>query len=117
MDDLKELSVTDLKKLHIRVCREIERRTTQSKRRLLKEFQKLAADEGLDTSDILLASTSATPRAATKTRTGTPKPRLPPIYFNPVDARQGWSGRGRQPEWVKTYIENGGHLEDLKAKQ
>ncbi len=35
-------------------------------------------------------------------------------YRNPADASQQWSGRGRQPLWVKELIASGGHLDNAK---
>jgi DNA-binding protein H-NS len=37
-----------------------------------------------------------------------------PRYANPADASETWTGRGRRPAWVKSYIQDGGALEDLK---
>lgn len=35
---------------------------------------------------------------------------FPPLYKK---GNQTWSGRGRQPGWVKAHLEAGGKLEDL----
>ncbi len=37
----------------------------------------------------------------------------PPRYANPDDRSKTWTGRGRQPGWVKSHLERGGKLEDL----
>ena len=37
------------------------------------------------------------------------------IYVHPDDAALGWSGRGRQPGWIKQWLESGKPLEDLRA--
>ena len=34
-------------------------------------------------------------------------------YRNSLDPSITWSGQGRKPGWVNTYLENGGKLEDL----
>ena len=34
-------------------------------------------------------------------------------YANPEDANQTWTGRGRQPNWVKAAIAAGKSLEDM----
>lgn len=39
-----------------------------------------------------------------------------PKYRNPADYNQTWSGRGRKPHWVETFISNGGELEKLLIK-
>ncbi|MDO5091639.1 MAG: H-NS histone family protein [Cardiobacteriaceae bacterium] len=37
----------------------------------------------------------------------------PAKYANPKDPSQTWSGFGRQPDWVKDYIDAGGNKDDL----
>ncbi|WP_043917472.1 H-NS family nucleoid-associated regulatory protein [Jannaschia aquimarina] len=39
--------------------------------------------------------------------------KLPAKYRHPENAAMTWSGRGRQPQWYKDHIENGGKAEDL----
>lgn len=36
------------------------------------------------------------------------------VYVNPDDDTQTWSGRGRQPAWVKTWLDCGITLEELR---
>ncbi|MEW7847626.1 H-NS histone family protein [Massilia aurea] len=36
-------------------------------------------------------------------------------YRNPADPAQQWSGRGRQPGWVKAWVASGKSLEDARA--
>ncbi|MBD8542379.1 H-NS histone family protein [Oxalobacteraceae sp. CFBP 8755] len=36
-------------------------------------------------------------------------------YTNPDDSAQQWSGRGRQPAWVKAWLAAGKSLEDIKT--
>lgn len=38
-----------------------------------------------------------------------------PKYVNPANANETWSGRGRKPGWIVTFLENGGDLEKIKA--
>lgn len=38
----------------------------------------------------------------------------PPKYRNPADPDQTWSGRGRQPAWVKAHLAAGKDLAKLK---
>jgi len=37
----------------------------------------------------------------------------PAKYRNPEDPTQSWSGRGRQPQWMKDAIENGANRDDF----
>jgi len=45
------------------------------------------------------------------TRTAAPKGAAK--YANPADATQTWTGRGRQPNWVKAALASGKSLETL----
>jgi len=42
---------------------------------------------------------------------------LPAAYAHPSNASLTWTGRGRRPAWVAAWIEEGGTLEDLRAKE
>lgn len=37
-------------------------------------------------------------------------------YRSSIDPNKTWSGRGRKPEWVLTFLGNGGTLEELEIK-
>lgn len=39
---------------------------------------------------------------------------LPPKFRHPKDRSLTWLGRGRRPDWLLTYIYQGGALEDLR---
>lgn len=40
----------------------------------------------------------------------------PAKYANPKNPSQTWSGFGRQPDWVKDYVDAGGKKDDLLIK-
>jgi len=40
--------------------------------------------------------------------------KVPPIYSNPENSAENWSGRGRQPHWVKAMLNSGKTLDDLR---
>lgn len=37
----------------------------------------------------------------------------PPKYRNPADPTKTWTGRGRQPQWIKDALADGKALEDM----
>lgn len=37
-------------------------------------------------------------------------------YQNKIDPKLTWTGKGRKPEWVITFLANGGTLEELEIK-
>lgn len=36
-----------------------------------------------------------------------------PVYRNPSNSAETWTGRGRQPKWVRDALASGARLEDL----
>jgi DNA-binding protein H-NS len=43
-----------------------------------------------------------------------PYPKVLPKYRNPKDPAETWSGRGRQPHWVRAQLQSGKKLDDLR---
>jgi DNA-binding protein H-NS len=42
-----------------------------------------------------------------------PYPKVLPKYQNPKNPAETWSGRGKQPHWVSTYLNAGERLDHL----
>ncbi len=40
-----------------------------------------------------------------------------PVYRNPSNSAETWTGRGRQPKWVRNALAKGACLEDLVIDQ
>ncbi|NMG66183.1 H-NS histone family protein [Azoarcus indigens] len=133
MQDLKSYSLSDLKKLCVQIEKEIEKRATGAKKALIRKLEKMAQAEGLELSDLLEgaparkdskeAKAVKAPKAAklakakAEKQPAEKKEALPPVYFNPLNPKEGWSGRGRKPNWVINWLGNGGELDDLKKKR
>lgn len=99
--DITSLSVAQLKELLAQLPKEIAHRENVAKVAALKEMEAVAASHGFKLTD-LISSQPAVSRAAIKFR-------------HPTDASLTWSGRGRAPMWYKTFIANGGSVEQLTA--
>lgn len=41
------------------------------------------------------------------------KTKSAPKYANPADPSQTWTGRGRQPQWIKDALKKGKKLDDM----
>lgn len=55
--------------------------------------------------------------AKTKAKTKTkPKMKVKPKYRNPDNAKETWTGRGKQPRWVGAALSSGKTLDDLLIK-
>ncbi len=121
--DISALSLSELQRLRTRVEAELKRRAETSRKDLLKKVQKLASEHGMSLEELLdgeapKAAAKPAPRAAASTgkrRTAGPKKgsTVAPKYRHPEDSSLTWTGRGRQPLWVGSFIENGGTLESL----
>lgn len=104
---LDAMSLAELQTLKHAVSEKIETRAKQERAALIDKMDMMAKERGFAGLDALLnAKDAKTPE--TKTR----KP-VAPKYRNPADAEQTWTGRGRQPKWIKDVIESGGSLEDM----
>lgn len=56
-------------------------------------------------------------KAAAKTKAkAKPKMKVKPKYRNPDNAKETWTGRGKQPRWVGAAISSGKTLDDLLIK-
>ena len=53
MKDLDELTLSQLKQLHVRISKEIDKRASNTKADLLKRMRKLAEQEGVTLEDLL----------------------------------------------------------------
>ncbi|NRQ27151.1 H-NS family nucleoid-associated regulatory protein [Aliiroseovarius sp. xm-g-7] len=96
--DIKQMSYEELRE-HIK----------QAEEELLKQkddaISKVAADvhafinrSGFTLSEVLAKMGV---KEATKKSSSGSKAKAPEIYFNPADPSDGWSGKGRTPNWVK----------------
>ena len=122
--DLSTYTLPELRRLQSKVESEIRRRSDVTRRNLIKRMQKMAADEGLSLDDLLEGSTPASAEAKPATKRGrrpgtkTAKAAKPvPVvkYRNPTNPDQGWSGRGRKPQWALDWIAQGKSLDELAA--
>lgn len=118
--DLSTYTLPELRRLQAKVEAEIRRRSDVTRRNLLKRMQKMAADEGLSLDELLVGSAPASAetkrgqRAGAKaTKAAKPAPVIK--YRNPANPDQGWSGRGRKPQWALDWIAQGKPIEELAA--
>ncbi|ENO89740.1 H-NS family nucleoid-associated regulatory protein [Thauera linaloolentis] len=121
--DLSSYSLPDLRRLQTKVESEIRRRSDTTRRALLKQVQKLVAEQGLTLDDLIdapaaAAQPQAKATAAAKAKRGSAKKTKAPSvikYRNPANPEQGWSGHGRRPQWVLDWLGQGKPLEELAA--
>jgi len=100
--DLDSLSRKELQKLRGDVDKALSSLADREKRAALDAVERAAAEHGFSLSEL----------------TGIPgsrgrKSKSPAKYRNPADPSQGWSGRGRRPDWVNAALAQGKSLSDL----
>ena len=82
------------------------------KNKLMKKVQALADAEGISIESLL--GGEPTGKIKKTTPTGRPVKKVKPKYANLKDPSQTWTGRGRQPLWVSSYLsKKGKKIEDL----
>jgi DNA-binding protein H-NS len=102
--DLTNMSSAQLRDLQEQLKRELKKREGQDLAKAREEILAIAQSVGLPVKDLIGAG--GAPRA----KTGKVQPR----YRNPDNASQQWTGRGRQPKWVKDWLEAGKSIDGLK---
>lgn len=102
--NLPSFNTAELKELLQRIPEELERRKKEELESLRQEVRALAKERGYNIEDLLPKS----PKEAVAKRTVAPK------YRSPDDHNLVWTGRGRQPAWVRDFLANGGALDELK---
>jgi DNA-binding protein H-NS len=96
------MSIDDLWSLYERLTIELRRRVADEKAKLEERLRKIES-----TSD-----------ATALQRLRRPYPKVLPKYQNPKNPAETWSGRGKQPRWVRTQLKAGKSLKHfLIARQ
>jgi DNA-binding protein H-NS len=104
--DLSNMSSAELRDLQEKVKRELKQRESQDLAKAREQIMAIAQSVGVPLKDLVAGS-----GPGTRAKTGSVAPR----YRNPADASQQWTGRGRQPKWVKEWIEAGKDIAGLKV--
>lgn len=102
--DLSNMSSADLRNLQEKVKRELKQRESQDLAKAREQILAIAQSVGVPLKDLVGG-------AGVRAKTGSVAPR----YRNPADASQLWTGRGRQPKWVKEWLEAGKDIAGLKV--
>lgn len=108
--DLSTFDFSALLQLRADVDAEIRRRESEEKAKAAKQVLELIRTHGLDIEDLASKSSkiNATAGAARKP--------VEAKYRHPADASLSWTGRGRKPLWVVSWLDEGKALDDLLIK-
>lgn len=100
--DLSGLSIAELQKLKADVEKAIAESEQKRRAEARRAAEEVARKFGFSLDQLVGGSAVRKPSGA-----GVPK------YRNPENPRQTWSGRGRQPGWIKAGLAAGRSLEDF----
>ena len=107
--DLSNMSLGDLRNLQEQIKQEMKKREHQEVQKAREQIIAIAQSVGVPLKDLISASGRGSKSA--NAGTGTVAVR----YRNPNDSQQQWTGRGRQPKWVKEWVEGGKSLDQLRV--
>lgn len=107
--DLSNLSSTELRNLQEQLIRELKKRESQDLAEAREKIHAIAQSVGVPLKDLIAGGAPAGARGGKKTGSVAPR------YRNPADATQQWTGRGRQPKWVKDWVDGGKDIAGLKV--
>ena len=107
--NLKGLTRKELEKLRTDVDKALERVGEDEKKQALAAAEKAAKAHGYSLAE--LAGVKAEPKSLPKKSDGRSK--VAPKYRNPDDTSETWTGRGRKPKWVESFLAGGGSLEAI----
>lgn len=94
--DLKSMTRKELEKLRVNVDRELKRTIERDKKSAIAAAQKAAREHGFALSDI-----TDEPKASKPSKKATKKRPAAPKYQHPENPSATWTGKGRQPSWIK----------------
>ena len=113
-NELKAMSRKELEKLLADVQKALASARTRDQREAKKAAAKAAAEFGFSLNDI--AETTAPFPKKKKTKAKAAKKPSKPVFFNPEDATQTWTGKGRQPNWYREQVAIGTDPETMCIK-
>jgi DNA-binding protein H-NS len=95
--DLNSMDIDDLWELHEQIAAKLARELMLKKARLEERLHKIQSASNVFTSD----------------RQRRPYPKVLPKYRNPKNPAETWSGRGKQPRWLRAQLRSGNKVNDF----
>lgn len=102
--DLSNMSLGDLRNLQEQIKQEMKKREVQEVQKAREQILAIAQSVGVPLKDLMAS-------AGRGSKGGTVAVR----YRHPDDSNLQWTGRGRQPKWVKEWVEGGKSIDDLRV--
>ncbi len=103
---LNEMDLKELETLRNDVDKAISTLEQRRRQEALSALRNAAKEHGFNLEELLTDSP--------KGKTSGSRRKVPPKYVHPEDPSKTWSGRGRQPQWVKDHLDAGNDIKDLE---
>lgn len=114
--DLSNMSIGDLRNLQEQIKQEMKTREAQEVQKAREQILAIAQSVGVPLKDLLATGGRGAAAKANSTKANSTKGNTVAVrYRHPDNASQQWTGRGRQPKWVKEWVEGGKSLEKLRV--
>lgn len=104
MQDLSNHSLSQLRTLEAQIVEELKKRHFLGVSQAREQILHIARGAGLSVKELLAGKGPKEPNSAPREAK----------YSHPDDSTKQWSGRGRQPSWVKDWLADGKSLDDAK---
>jgi len=101
--NLSTLNLAELRNLADKVQQEVQSRERQDLDKAREQIMAIAQEAGIPLKQLILDGLH--PRAG----------KVAVQYRNPNNASEQWTGRGRQPLWVKSWVESGKSIDLLRV--
>ncbi len=102
--DLADMSLPELRQLQNAVAAAIATQEKKALKEAKAAIEKTAREMGFSIGEIF--GTDAAKNIGKQTVSA-------PKYADPADPARTWTGRGRKPNWIKAYLDQGKSLDDL----
>jgi DNA-binding protein H-NS len=102
--DLSNMSLGDLRNLQDQIKQEMKKREQSDMAKAREQILAIAQSVGVPLKDLLATGGRGGKTGSVAVR-----------FRNPDNASQQWTGRGRQPKWVKEWVEGGKSIDKLRV--
>lgn len=101
--DLSNLNLQELRALQENIKHELKKREQQEINEAREKILAIAQSVGVSVKDLV--------GGGIKAKTGT----VAVKFRHPADSSLRWTGRGRQPKWVKEWVDSGKSLDEIRV--
>lgn len=105
--DISRLSIAELNNLRQEIDLQIARVKSLERQQVIDELKSLASSKGYSLDELLSGKTPSLAKPSKMTKKVAPK------YVHPRDSSLTWTGRGKQPLWIKQLLSEGKSLTSL----